>query len=407
MMTRIIFMLTIFTFSLISCTTEKENHESSKKIEGTDALHSKQPSFKSVKMWRAIVEDLRVREKPELNGKVITKVPYGTLMDDLNDKTTFETEVELQGEKKKAPWVKIRTRQGQEGWVHGAAVEICEVFHSFYQASPEDTMKVIPFTQALSKLSPDLPESMGKAVDEWITFSKGKPTEVTDFAMMKLMEFGRKILDKSWEWKPLMAFSESENKGLWIETPTWHANMDYNDYTRNLAKNGLILDSEEGMIFAELDPAFLIRKAGDRISPAMKAYLALEDVETKERVAGDGGLRISAKELAERTVQWEKFNQQYPDFVGFIQSENHFRWGLTTLLIGMDNTPAFNYDDFLLNEEYKTAYEWLVKTHPDTKTGKAIKEVYDILKSEGLKSGTKHQKKSKDLQMTYSNLEVM
>ncbi|MBX7242115.1 MAG: SH3 domain-containing protein [Bacteroidia bacterium] len=395
----------LFTLSLFSCTKEKENQESGQKSE--EPGQSTTAAVKSVKMWKAVVDDLRVREKPELNGKVILKVPYGTLMDDLNDKTPYETEVELQGVKTKAPWIKIRTRQGQEGWVHGAAVVICDVYTSLYQTTPQDTMMVTPFNQALSKLPLDQPESMGKAVEEWVSFTNGKPVTVADFAMIKLMEFGRKITDTSWEWKQLKDFSESENKGLWVEKPEWHANMDYNDYTRNLARNGLVLDSEEGMTFVQTDPAFLLRKAGDRVSPAMKAYLALEEDEVKKRVAGDGGLTVSAKELARRTVEWEKFNRQYPGFTGFLISENYFRWGLCTLITGLDNTPAFNYDDQLLNDEFKEAYEWVIANHPDTKTGKAVKEIYDILKREGMKSGPEHQKSSKKLQATYGNLEIL
>ncbi len=374
----------------------------------TDKNQTAPPRFNTQKKWKTIVEDLRIREEPDLNGKVLMKVAYGTLMDDLNEVTDFETEVTLQGEKKKAPWIKVRTRNGQECWAHQSAVEKVEAVTSMYKINPIDTMKVIEFNRFLYSLPTDQPESMKKATEEWKKSVQGQAAIVTDFALMKLMVFGRKITDSSWEWEEMLALSESENKGLWVEKPHWHANMEYNSYTKRLASNGLLIDSEEGMTFAVQDMGNLILQAGELPSPAMKAYLKLEDIETRHRAVGDAALVITPIELAERTINWENFNKQYPDFIAGFITENHFRWDVVTLVLGLDNTPAAEYETHLLSTEFKQAYEWIIEKHPQTQTGKTIKELYDLLKTNNFNTNTPAYKALTDhIQAEYRLLEVM
>ena len=395
--------VSVFALCFLGCKKESETKETDSKTSDNVATNS----VKATRMWKAVVDDLRVREKPEMTAKVLTKVTYGTLMDDLNDKTTFETEVELQGVKVKAPWVKVRTKEGLEGWVHGAAVTSTEIFPSLYQTNPADTMKVVAFSRFLDKLSPNEPESVTKAMNEWKNATKGLPEGSADFALLKVRSFGMRVSEKSWEWKTLKEMAEKENKGLWEEKPYWHVNMNYNDYTRNLAKNGLVLDSEEGMNFVEVNPEFLLQNAGDGISAGMKAFLLLDEKEVKRRDSGDGGLAITAQEFAERTIGWELFNQKYPHFLAHIETENKARYGIRTLLYGMDNTPAFDSQTHKIVAEFKTAYEWVIKNHPQTQTGKAIQSVYDILKPNQFQSDKAHEDKRAAIVKERGDLDVL
>jgi hypothetical protein len=68
------------------------------------------------------IEGLNLRMEPGLNSKVLAKLALFEEVFFLNEVTDSTTEVSLGYETADEPWVKIRTRKGQEGWVYGAGV---------------------------------------------------------------------------------------------------------------------------------------------------------------------------------------------------------------------------------------------------------------------------------------------
>ena len=68
------------------------------------------------------IEGLNLRLEPGLNSKVLAKLALFEEVFFLNEVTDSTTEVSLGYETANEPWVKIRTRKGQEGWVYGAGV---------------------------------------------------------------------------------------------------------------------------------------------------------------------------------------------------------------------------------------------------------------------------------------------
>ncbi|MBK8489968.1 MAG: SH3 domain-containing protein [Saprospirales bacterium] len=68
------------------------------------------------------IEGLNLRSEPGLKSAVLAKIPLFEEVYFLNEVTDTTTEVSLGYEKANEPWVKIRTRKGQEGWVYGAGV---------------------------------------------------------------------------------------------------------------------------------------------------------------------------------------------------------------------------------------------------------------------------------------------
>jgi hypothetical protein len=69
----------------------------------------------------AIVDALRIREKPDLNAKVLAKMALGdsAVVLETSRNTSKAT---LQGIESEAIWLKIRTPKGEIGWVFGSAV---------------------------------------------------------------------------------------------------------------------------------------------------------------------------------------------------------------------------------------------------------------------------------------------
>lgn len=68
------------------------------------------------------INGLNVRSGPSLRNGVVARIPLYTEVTYLNERTDSLYEIDLGEITPKAPWVKIRLKDGKEGWVYGAGV---------------------------------------------------------------------------------------------------------------------------------------------------------------------------------------------------------------------------------------------------------------------------------------------
>ncbi len=69
------------------------------------------------------INNLKLRRAPSLKGEVITTLPLYEEVYFLDEVTEERDTINLGYETAIEPWVKVRTRKGQEGWVYGAGVD--------------------------------------------------------------------------------------------------------------------------------------------------------------------------------------------------------------------------------------------------------------------------------------------
>ncbi|MEL6924393.1 MAG: SH3 domain-containing protein [Bacteroidota bacterium] len=67
--------------------------------------------------YEVVVDQLRLRDAPGIEGKVITELSRGTRLLDLGEISDFTTKVKLRGIAYDEPWIKVKTSDGQEGWI--------------------------------------------------------------------------------------------------------------------------------------------------------------------------------------------------------------------------------------------------------------------------------------------------
>ncbi|BBI32117.1 hypothetical protein [Cohnella abietis] len=158
------------------------------------------------------------------------------------------------------------------------------------------------------------------------------------------------------------------------------------DSIRNLVEEtlegGYKLETAEGFIFPIVDYGQLL-SYGDLASTAMKSYLDLMAMESDSTTASDGGLVISWDELSSRTLAAESYVVNFPDSPERNKAETQYINYLSLYLIGLSNTPTFDYDTFILLPEVKTQYEQMVKAHAGTVTGQLTKQFLDVLSKSG------------------------
>ena len=68
------------------------------------------------------LENLNVRDKPSLSGKIVGRLKLFDEVTFLNEVTDFRQEIKLGEISAYEPWVKVKTDEGKEGWVYGAGV---------------------------------------------------------------------------------------------------------------------------------------------------------------------------------------------------------------------------------------------------------------------------------------------
>lgn len=77
------------------------------------------PKQKTVYAW---VDKLRIREKPDLKSKELVQVAEGAALTFAGEISSNEIEITLRGRQMTAPFHKVITPTGQEGWVFAGAL---------------------------------------------------------------------------------------------------------------------------------------------------------------------------------------------------------------------------------------------------------------------------------------------
>lgn len=121
------FWSTVLFFLVCSCendsnqtaatSTERPNSNTETSISGTQ--EEKVLEQKTVYAW---VDKLRIRESPDLNAKELIQVAEGTALTFTGEISPNEIEVTLRGRKMKAPFHKVITPTGKEGWTFAGAL---------------------------------------------------------------------------------------------------------------------------------------------------------------------------------------------------------------------------------------------------------------------------------------------
>ncbi|MCC6461250.1 MAG: SH3 domain-containing protein [Saprospiraceae bacterium] len=68
------------------------------------------------------IDGLKMRKEPSLKGSLVAKLDLYEQVYFLNKKSEKQEEISLGYEKVTDYWVKVRTKEGKEGWVFGAGV---------------------------------------------------------------------------------------------------------------------------------------------------------------------------------------------------------------------------------------------------------------------------------------------
>jgi Bacterial SH3 domain len=324
-------------------------------------------------------DDMRLRDAPSKAGAVLATYKEGTQVLDLGERSDNEEVVELRGEQIKAKWMKVRGADGKEGWIFGGAL------------APAPDPSVTKLQADLKQLNQSDCKSIQAGLDAYRKAMQGKSPEVADQAYVVLADFLWTVADaESADLTDRRDYDDLYSKynpseGDKIEAK-YKAEKDAWDAC------GLEMRFPEGMMYLALKPGLAISTVEPFVSKTMRRYLEIRKKEEANIWMEDAGLNITPLELADRAITWDTFLEENPDFpleTTITQTRNGYQ---SVLIVGSDNTPAFDYTTGKLDKSWKDAWDWVLKTKPNSDTGKLLQEWNDILKADGGKRGPKAEK---------------
>ena len=145
---------------------------------------------------------------------------------------------------------------------------------------------------------------------------------------------------------------------------------------------GLKLTTSEGMVYPIIDYGSLIDKLQKQMSEALFGLYQLKAVESQQSMSEDNGLVITWGGLALRAAAVEAYIREYKD-VELIREEAVwiYRNYINTMLMGMNNTPAFDYETGAYNQEALDAFAAFLQQNQNTTTGWVLEEFFAYLDS--------------------------
>lgn len=144
--------------------------------------------------------------------------------------------------------------------------------------------------------------------------------------------------------------------------------------------SGYKLSASEGMYYPEIDYDKILIDFGGHASDKVAGYLEIMAAESNKHFASDAALTISPDELANRIVKAESFIGSYPDFELVKQVEQFHSYYLQAYLLGLNNTPLFDYQTEKAKDSFTESYEKTITNQKGTKLAGMLEEYMALLK---------------------------
>jgi hypothetical protein len=244
---------------------------------------------------------------------------------------------------------------------------------------------VIEYARALNGLDKANIESIPRAIASYKRFARKFSIDQRDSAFCLFREFYYEVLgNKTKSFDEDTALNRKLTEGFAFIDSKPDAKTE--NTVKFWEKNGAQLLFSEGMPYVDEPADFLLKKFSSFVSIPMKTFLRLRASELSEGFSEDAGLLIPFSEVANRVILWEKFNNNYPNFIMKDISVSYYRLYLQTLLTGMDNSPVFeDYGNGKLDENIRKLYKQFIKSHPKSRSAFIVSGYLKILKKNSYK----------------------
>ncbi|GBF34856.1 hypothetical protein DCCM_3976 [Desulfocucumis palustris] len=151
--------------------------------------------------------------------------------------------------------------------------------------------------------------------------------------------------------------------------------------TRNA---GFKVETAEGTYFPVIDYGFY-KKYSSRVTPDIKDYIDLMAVDSDQVSVKDAAFVVGWDEIMKRALSREKFIAAHGDSAKIDDVREQFERYVSFALYGANNTPAFSYEQNVLDPEAREAYIKIAAVNDGSEFRKTIRDFLSVLEKNNYK----------------------
>lgn len=385
----------IVLLTCISCAADKN-----KNVGETKSKKSEEKKFLKV-----IEANSKIRSTPDLEGAVLERAKQDMVLEYLKDSTNFTSTVRFNGRDVESRWYKVKTLNGNEGWISGICIQFFNEEENKQISSMNEDEAINKNTspkskaQAQSKIDSTLLRNFKSSLNAINTNDRlafqnalslfegsfqGKASATADIAFADLMSFHEKVFI-AWQNKISPAAyqhlaSEIKNYGS--------ANLDYDATSKELSANYLDFGvKKNSKVYLRRNFDQLMRKFLRLLTVAMQVYLEQSALESESPATVDGEINIPLTEIAAYAVFWDKYLSRYPNSAVSLEAKQLRKRYSALLIEGEGKMSAFQ--DKNLQAQFKNAYLAMTTQMGVSPLIKSFKAYYELLENAKFKENNK------------------
>lgn len=174
-----------------------------------------------------------------------------------------------------------------------------------------------------------------------------------DEALKDFLRFQKQLIDELNQQLYARPDFDTINTLIWADT-ILHA-LKALTFQKELHQEGLLIRFSEGGIYIDADMEPIRATFYSYLTRPTKLFFDQFMFESNQGIAEDGGMYITEYELADRLGFWEEFVMNNPNHIFKDFADDNIKYYRYYLMIGMDNTPAFDFESRKLQAKYKQA----------------------------------------------------
>jgi len=153
-------------------------------------------------------------------------------------------------------------------------------------------------------------------------------------------------------------------------------------FEKKVNESGFELRASEGMAYIGESGAFISQNVMPFLDPLSDSFLKIYARQLDFTCCEDAGIVITDQELVQRVYLWGKLMDQVGESKYKNIVENSYYGNLDLLFTGLDNTPAFDFDNEKFRQELIDEMQIMIDKYPQSRAAIEFQKYLDILKTE-------------------------
>ena len=161
------------------------------------------------------------------------------------------------------------------------------------------------------------------------------------------------------------------------------------DFVNEFETNGFRFKQAEGDIYIDRNGDFIKSGILPLVNSISAEFINLYSNEIDNECCDDAAINISEEELVNRVYKWGELSKKVTELEYKKHVEDAFYSNLNLLFIGVDNTPAFDWETKKFNNDLIDLMNRIIEENPTSRAAIEFKQYIEILRSENFENTQK------------------